>query len=82
MSNELQVFTIPKADWEALMELSATAHRTPVILVGGLGGTDMAASARQRVQRKWQAVAQQQGFKVDSVEPHNEKARQVKAVPV
>ncbi len=77
MSGTVEIFTIEPADWDKLLELSDRAARTPVLLVRGL---DISANAHDDVRRFWAQLAEQYGFVLDTVRPHNEAARQVRAV--
>ncbi len=76
MNRTPQLFTIEPADWAALAELSATAERTPVILVGGV---NIAAQAHRCVDEEWDRLGRKYGFAPGTVQRHNERLRQIRA---
>lgn len=78
-----KTFTISEEDWAKLMEMSKTAHSTPVIALSvadGLAGRDFASMARKRVLNLWKEMGKKYGFDGDTVEPIGESERTVSAV--
>lgn len=78
-------YVIEQADWDRLMELSAAAHRTPVIALSvadGIAGRDFASLAHERVMAHWRELAKKYGFRYETVRPCSESERSVFAEPV
>lgn len=74
-----RTFTLTITDWHALMDASASARHTPVILVAGV---DASAAAHKRVLALWDEMGKKYGFIPDTVQPGNEDRMEIRAEPV
>ena len=75
-----RTFTLSEEDWKALMETSASARSTPVILIAG---RDASADAHRRIMVLWDEMGEKYGFIPSTVEPTDHEAlRQIQAEPV
>jgi cobalamin biosynthesis Co2+ chelatase CbiK len=71
-------FTFSEEDWKMLMDASAAARSTPVMLVAG---RDVSADAHKRVMSLWNEMAEKYGFIPSTVEAGDESQRQIQAEP-
>lgn len=74
-----RIFTLSEEDWKELMDVSASARTTPVILVTGKDASD---AYHKRLMALWDDMGEKYGFIPDTVEPGNESRREIKAEPV